>query len=74
MFIPVLGFENNITAGVYIAGFILGILVAMSAFSLIVGKISSFAKNEHNQNLYRGIRLTGGIFAIIIGFYWLIEH
>lgn len=74
LFIPVLGFENNSTAGVYITGFILGILVAMSVFSLIVGKISSFAKNEHNQNLYKGIRLTGGILAIIIGFYWIIGH
>lgn len=74
LFIPVLGFENNSTAGAYIAGFILGILVAMSAFSLIVGKISSFAKNEHNQNLYKGIRLTGGILAIIIGVYWIIGH
>ena len=74
LFIPVLGFDSNLTAAVYIAGFILGILVAMTAFSLIVGKIAGFAKNEHNQNLYKGIRLTGGIFAIVIGIYWMIGH
>ena len=74
LFIPVLGFDSNISAAVYIAGFIMGILVAMTAFSLIVGKIAGFAKNEHNQNLYKGIRLTGGIFAIVIGIYWMIGH
>ena len=72
LFIPVLGFENNFTAGIYIAGFILGILIAMIVFSLIVGKIAGFAKNEHNQNLYKGIRLAGGIFAIVIGIYWML--
>lgn len=72
LFIPVLGFENNLTAGIYIAGFILGILVAMTVFSLIVSKISGFARNEHNQNLYKGIRLAGGIFAIVIGIYWIL--
>ncbi len=72
LFLPVLGFENNFTAGIYIAGFILGILLSMTVFSLIVGKITGFARNEHNQNLYRGIRLAGGVFAIIIGIYWII--
>lgn len=71
LFIPILGFDNNVTAGVYIAGFILGIVIAMTVFSLVVGKIAGFAKNEHNQNLYKGIRLTGGIFAIAIGIYWM---
>lgn len=71
LFIPVLGFQNNLSAAIYIAGFILGILIAMSLFSLLVGKITSFAKNEHNQNLYKGIRLAGGVFAILIGIYWM---
>ena len=72
LFLPILGFENNFDAGSYIFGFMLGIVLAMLTFSLIIGKIASFARNEHNQNLYRGIRMTGGIFAIIIGIYWMI--
>ncbi len=72
LFLPVLGFKDNFSAAIYIAGFIVGILLAMTTFALIVGKISGFAKNEHNQNLYRGIRLAGGIFAIIIGVYWML--
>ena len=74
LFIPVLGFENNTTAFIYVTGFIAGIIVAMTSFSLIAGKIADFAKNEHNPNLFKGIRLAGGIFAIVIGVYWIIGH
>ncbi len=72
LFIPILGFQNNFMAGMYITGFIFGIILAMSLFSMIVGKIAAFAKNEHNKNLYKGIRLAGGVFAILIGIYWII--
>ena len=72
LFIPILGFEDNLAAAMYITGFILGIIIAMILFSMIVGKIAAFAKNEHSQNLYKGIRLTGGVFAILIGIYWIL--
>jgi len=32
LFIPILGFEDNLAAAMYIAGFILGIIIAMSLF------------------------------------------
>ncbi|WKK65618.1 sulfite exporter TauE/SafE family protein [Lutimonas zeaxanthinifaciens] len=72
LFLPVLGFKDNFDAGLYIAGFISGILVAMILFSLILAKVIDFAKNEHNQNLYKGIRVTGGIFALVVGIYWIL--
>ena len=74
LFLPLLGFENNLDAISYIAGFIIGIIAAMSLFTLIMGQISTFAKNEHNQVLYKCIRLAGGVFAIIIGFYWFLNN
>lgn len=72
LFLPVLGFENNFMAAFYITGFILGIVLAMTAFSFVIWKISDFSRNEHNQNLYKGIRLAGGVFALVIGVYWMI--
>lgn len=72
LFLPVLGFENNFMAALYITGFIFGIVLSMTAFSLVIGKISDFSRNEHNQNLYKGIRLAGGVFALVIGVYWMI--
>jgi ABC-type nickel/cobalt efflux system permease component RcnA len=71
LFLPVLGFNNSINSGIYIIGFILGIVLAMTTFSIVAGRIAGFARNEHNQNLYKGIRLAGGIFAILIGIYWM---
>lgn len=74
LFLPVLSFENNFDAFTYISGFMLGILLAMTLFSLLMGSISTFAKNEHNQTLFKGIRLAGGIFAILIGVYWILGN
>ena len=55
----------------YLMGFAFGIVIAMTVFALVIGKISSYAKNEHNEVLFKGIRLAGGLFAIIIGIYWM---
>jgi ABC-type nickel/cobalt efflux system permease component RcnA len=71
LFLPVLGFKDDYSAATYIGGFIFGILIAMISFSLVIGRIAGLARNEHNQNMYKGIRLAGGIFAILIGIYWI---
>jgi len=46
----------------------------MVSFAFVVGKISSIAKNGHNVVFFNGIRLAGGLFAIIIGIYWLLGN
>jgi len=74
LFLPLLGFEDTFDAISYITGFIIGIIAAMTLFTLIMGQISTFAKNEHNQTLFKGIRLAGGIFAVLIGFYWIFDN
>jgi len=72
LFLPVLGFKNQFDAISYVLGFGAGIILAMMAFAFVVGKISSFAKNGHNQLFFNGVRVTGGVFAIVIGVYWLL--
>lgn len=71
LFIPVASFKNQIDSISYLVGFSCGIVLAMTSFALLIGKISSFSKNEHNDTLFKGIRFSGGLFAIIIGLYWL---
>lgn len=71
LFLPVLGFEKQSDSFLYITGFGIGIPLAMVAYAFVIGKISSYAKNEHNDILFKGIRLSGGLFAIIIGIYWI---
>jgi len=71
LFLPVLGFKNQMESITYILGFGMGIILAMTTFALIIGKISSFSKNGHNELFFKGIRIGGGVFAAVIGIYWL---
>ena len=71
LFIPVASFKNQIDSISYLVGFSCGIVLAMTSFALLIGSITSFSKNEHNDTLFKGIRFSGGLFAIIIGLYWL---
>lgn len=74
LFIPVASFERQIDSVLYIIGFSTGIIIAMTAFAFVIGKITSYKRNEHNDALFKGIRLAGGLFAIIIGVYWLFSN
>ena len=74
LFIPVASFSNKMDSIFYLIGFSSGIIIAMTTFALVIGKISSFNKGEHNDVLFKGIRLAGGLFAIIIGIYWMFSN
>lgn len=71
LFIPVASFKSQLDSISYLFGFSCGIVIAMTSFALLIGRISSFSKNEHNDTLFKGIRFAGGIFAVIIGLYWI---
>ena len=71
LFLPVLGFETQADSIAYVIGFGAGILVAMITFAFVIGKVSSIAKNGHNDMFFNGIRMAGGLFAIVIGIYWM---
>lgn len=72
LFLPVLGFEKQSDSVLYIIGFCFGILIAMTVFAFVLGKVASFSRNEHNPVFFKGVRFAGGLFAIIIGCYWII--
>ncbi|WP_222983831.1 sulfite exporter TauE/SafE family protein [Flagellimonas meishanensis] len=74
LFLPVLGFETQFDSVSYIIGFGIGILVAMVTFAFVMGKVSSLAKNGHNEVFFNGIRMAGGLFAIVIGVYWFFSN
>lgn len=71
LLLPVLGFESASEGVQYIIGFAIGTVLAMSAYALILGKLASISKGQHNDLFFKGIRFAGGLFAIVIGFYWL---
>ncbi len=71
LFLPVASFDSRMDSVLYIFGSAVGIIVAMTVFAFAIGSISSYAKTEHNDLLFKGIQLSGGLFAVIIGIYWI---
>jgi len=74
LFLPVIGFTSKIDSTKYIVGFGIGTLIAMISFAMVIGRISTFSKQDHNESFFKGIRLAGGLFAFIIGIYWTISN
>lgn len=71
LLLPVMGFETKVEGTQYVIGFGIGTILAMVAYTLILSKIASYTK-QHNDVFFKGVRLAGGLFAIIIGIYWLV--
>jgi ABC-type nickel/cobalt efflux system permease component RcnA len=74
LFLPVLGFETRAESGAYIVGFGLGTVLAMVIFTLVLGRLSELARNWHDPLFFKGIRIAGGLFALIIGVYWILVN
>lgn len=74
LFLPVLGFETRTESVAYIGGFGLGTVLAMTVFTLLLGQLSELAKNWHNPLFFKGVRVAGGLFALLIGVYWLLAN
>ncbi|WP_299365776.1 hypothetical protein [Winogradskyella sp.] len=73
LLLPVLGFEKQLDSILYITGFCIGIILAMTIFSFVIGKAAQLSKYRQNISLFNGIRLAGGLFAIVIGVYWILN-
>jgi ABC-type nickel/cobalt efflux system permease component RcnA len=71
LLLPVLSFKSSLEGVQYVAGFAIGTVLAMSAYALILGELTQYSKKQHNEIFFKGIRFAGGLFAIVIGFYWL---
>lgn len=74
LFLPVIGFTSKLDSTQYIIGFGIGTLVAMISFAMVIGRISAFSKQDHNDTFFKGIRLAGGLFAFVIGVYWTMAN
>jgi ABC-type nickel/cobalt efflux system permease component RcnA len=72
LLLPVLGFESNNDGIQYVLGFGIGTLLAMTAYAIVLNKLTSYSKQQHNEVFFKGIRLAGGLFAIIIGLFWIL--
>jgi ABC-type nickel/cobalt efflux system permease component RcnA len=71
LLLPVLAFETKSEGIQYIIGFAIGTVAAMTAYAFILGNMAKLSKNANDPLFFKGIRFTGGLFAVVIGFYWL---
>ncbi|WP_425235472.1 sulfite exporter TauE/SafE family protein [Ulvibacterium sp.] len=71
LLLPVLGFEQPMDSVLYILGFALGTVLAMTVYTLLLGLLTSYSKHKNNTSLYTTIRISGGLFAIAVGVYWI---
>jgi len=71
LLLPVLAFKTKLEGVQYIIGFAIGTVAAMTAYAFILGNIAKYSKNANDPLFFKGIRFAGGLFAIVIGFYWL---
>ena len=74
LFLPVLGFTSTLDSVNYIFGFGIGTIIAMVAYAAVIGRVADFSKHNHNDSFFKGIRLAGGLFALIIGIYWTLAN
>ena len=72
LMLPTLSFGSTAESVFYLSGFGIGTVVAMTTFALVLGYVSHKSHTAgHNDLLFKGIRFAGGLFAIIIGVYWM---
>ncbi len=73
LFFPVLGFDDQWDSVLYIIGSCVGILLAMTAFAFVIGKVALLTQKRSHPFFFKGIRLASGLLALIIGTYWLLS-
>ena len=71
LMLPTLSYKETSQSVLYLSGFGLGTVIAMTAFAVILGLVAEKSHAGHNDLLFKGIRFAGGLFAIVIGLYWM---
>jgi len=71
LLLPVLGFERKSESFEYILGFGFGTVLAMTVYTFALGLIAKYSKKQGGKSLFQIVRVTSGMFALIVGFYWL---
>lgn len=66
--LPALAFPTRIEAGLYLAGFGGGAIIGMTAFSAVMGLLSSRLSQRHSS----GLLYASSAAALVIGGFWLV--
>jgi len=69
--LPTLALPTRADAVIYLIGFAAGTILTMVIYSFILGILSYKSISNHKHILYKRINAVGGIFAILVGLYWI---
>ena len=73
LLLPVLSFNTSDDAFIYIVGFCLGSIVVMIMYTMVLKFLIIKAMNRNYPFLAGGIQFSAAIFALFVGFYWVIQ-
>lgn len=70
LLLPVLALDSHFDGLLYIGGFAIGTVLAMTLYSMVIGYVSLYSNKMKRPIVYKSIQLLGAFFAIGIGIYW----
>lgn len=70
LLLPALGFTSNVESIVYMAGFALGVVLAMGLYAFLLGRAAHHFTLKGKWTIHRSLRIWGGALAIVVGVYW----
>ncbi len=69
--LPTLAFNNNYEAVTYLIGFGAGTIIAMVAFSFLLGLLARSANEKRKNTMFISINVIAGLGAIFVGIIWM---
>lgn len=68
---PTLAFGTKLDAVFYLVGFAAGTLLAMSAFSMVMGIIGKYSSSQKKDVIFKTINGLAGSIAVLVGAFWI---
>jgi ABC-type nickel/cobalt efflux system permease component RcnA len=69
--LPTLALPTFSDSLLYLSGFAIGTVGSMASYAIILGIISTRSVMNRSHKIFNGLRLTGGIIALIVGIIWV---
>ncbi len=69
--LPTLVFRTSFQSALYLIGFSVGTIIAMVAFSVLLGFIRNYTEEQNRVKISKWINGIAGLFALFIGIFWM---
>lgn len=69
--LPTLALPSRMAAVIYLTGFAVGTISTMVIYAFLLGYLTHRTARQNKMTLLKRMNLVGGVFAIIVGIYWI---